>query len=229
MQSPSAPAAQSDDSVAILGEAWYQASIPLPFGGFKPIPVKPWKLAFPARWTYSAMLRPERGGRRRDPNNSSIPVFVRNPSSMPGRVAVERQWIPAGIRAATVNTSEKSQPGACPGRLRRRGGGANYQRSKAAPLVIAQADGKSCLAWPEAIAFMPGIRTKAADLAGNPGRHTGIGFSLDQRVGDGVGLFARYGKLVSGESPFDQGLAARAAFNAATGAGGDTWAWRAVG
>ncbi|HZX30588.1 MAG TPA: carbohydrate porin, partial [Rhodocyclaceae bacterium] len=31
-----ASGANPDDSVAILGQAWYQASIPLPFGGFKP-------------------------------------------------------------------------------------------------------------------------------------------------------------------------------------------------
>jgi len=31
-----ASGANPDDSVAILGQAWYQASIPLPYGGFKP-------------------------------------------------------------------------------------------------------------------------------------------------------------------------------------------------
>ena len=52
-------------------------------------------------------------------------------------------------------------------------------------------------------------RSKAAsDLdSSTSAKHTGIGFSVDQQVGDGVKLFGRYGQLVSGELPFKQALA----------------------
>ena len=54
------------------------------------------------------------------------------------------------------------------------------------------------------------------------GRHTGIGLSIDQRVGDGVNLFARYGNLVKGELPFNQALSIGGEISGAYwGRGGD--------
>jgi high affinity Mn2+ porin len=41
-----ASGANPDDSVAILGQAWYQAAIPLPFGGFKPYSREKLELTF---------------------------------------------------------------------------------------------------------------------------------------------------------------------------------------
>ena len=39
-------------------------------------------------------------------------------------------------------------------------------------------------------------------------KHTGVGASIDQRIGDGIRLFARYGKLIKGELPFNQSITA---------------------
>ncbi|PKO40300.1 MAG: carbohydrate porin, partial [Betaproteobacteria bacterium HGW-Betaproteobacteria-4] len=41
-----ASGANADDSVAILGQAWYQAAIPLPFGGFQPYSREKLELTF---------------------------------------------------------------------------------------------------------------------------------------------------------------------------------------
>lgn len=214
-----------DDSVAILGEAWYQASIPLPFGGFKPHSREALELTFGKMDIFGFFDQNAVAGDESKQFLNS--VFVHNPLlDAGGEVAVDANGFQPGFVAAYVNTSEKSQPWRLSlGVFGAGERGANYQRSLAAPLVIAQAERQVRLFGGQAGSYRlyAWNRTKAADLAGNRERHTGIGFSLDQQVGDGVGLFARYGKLVSGESPFDQGLALGAAFNGSYwGRGGDT-------
>jgi carbohydrate-selective porin OprB len=93
--------------------------------------------------------------------------------------------------------------------------GANYQRSLSKPLVMVQAEKQLKLfggltgnyrayAW---------NRSQGTDFDGSVTRHTGVGVSVDQRVGDGVTVFGRYGKLVSGELPFNQAVTAGAELN----------------
>lgn len=57
-------------------------------------------------------------------------------------------------------------------------------------------------------------RSKASELDGTTeAKHTGFGISVDQRVGDGVNVFGRYGKLLKGQLAFDQALTVGAEFN----------------
>ena len=60
--------------------------------------------------------------------------------------------------------------------------------------------------------------------------HTGVGFSVDQRVGDGITLFGRYGKLTKGQLPFDQALRPAPRSTVRTGVAAATRsAWAAPG
>ena len=59
-------------------------------------------------------------------------------------------------------------------------------------------------------------------------KHTGIGASIDQRVGDGIKLFARYGKLIKGELPLIPGTGYRCRNQSGNywGRGSDShWHW----
>ncbi|MGE5623272.1 MAG: carbohydrate porin, partial [Bacillota bacterium] len=96
--------------------------------------------------------------------------------------------------------------------------GSNYQHSLAAPLVLLQAETEQRMlgglagtyrvyAWnnPRASHFDAGV-TEAE-------RHSGWGISADQRVGDGITLFGRYGQQLQGHARFDRALTLGAEFN----------------
>ncbi len=208
-----------DDSVAILGEAWYQAAIPLPFGGFKPHSRETLELTFGKMDIFGFFDQNAVAGDESGQFLNS--VFVHNPLlDAGGEVAVDANGFQPGFVAAYVNGSDKSQPWRLSlGVFGAGERGASYQRSLASPLLIAQAERQ--------LRFFGGLaghyrlyawhRSKADDLSGAQERHRGVGASVDQQVGDGVSLFARYGKLIKGELPFDQALSLGAAFN------GDYW------
>lgn len=215
-----------DDSVAILAEAWYQASIPLPFGGFKPHSREKLELTFGKMDIFGFFdQNTAAGDESRQFLNS---VFVHNPLlDAGGEVAVDANGFQPGFIAAYVNDTNKAEPwkvslgffGA--GEL-----GASYQKSFDSPLAMLQAEKRLRL-----FGGLPGnYRAYAWHRSDVPewdgtrsATHTGVGFSVDQRVGDGITLFGRYGKLTKGQLPFDQALSAGAEINGSYwGRGGDT-------
>jgi high affinity Mn2+ porin len=201
----------ADDSVAILGQAWYQAAIPLPFGGFQPYSRETLELTFGKMDIFGFFDQNEAAGDESIQFLNS--VFVHNPLlDAGGEVAVDANGFQPGFVASYLNYTDGAEPWRLSlGVFGAGDRGANYQKSLVAPLVIAQAEKQvkmfgglsgnyRAYAW---------TRSKAAsDLdSSTSARHAGIGFSVDQQVGDGVKLFGRYGQLVSGELPFKQALA----------------------
>lgn len=214
-----------DDSVAILAQAWYQASIPLPYGGFKPRSREKLELTFGKIDIFGFFDQNEAAGDESIQFLNS--VFVHNPLlDAGGEVAVDANGFQPGFIAAYVNETNKAEPWRLSlGVFGAGERGASYQRSLSAPLVIAQAEKQLKLfgglsgnyrayAW---------HRNGVTQLDGvSKDSHTGFGLSVDQRVGDGMNLFARYGKLIKGQLPFDQALTAGAEINGAYwGRGGD--------
>ena len=55
-------------------------------------------------------------------------------------------------------------------------------------------------------------RGQGVDFDGTLTKHTGVGASFDQRIGDGIMVFGRYGKMVKGELPFNQAITVGAEF-----------------
>ena len=221
-----ASGANPDDSVLILGEAWYQAAIPLPFGGFRPDSRETLELTFGKMDIFGFFdQNTAAGDESRQFLNS---VFVHNPLlDAGGEVAVDANGFQPGFIAAYVNDTNKAEPwkvslgffGA--GEL-----GASYQKSFDSPLAMLQAEKRLRL-----FGGLPGnYRAYAWHRSDVPewdgtrsATHTGVGFSVDQRVGDGITLFGRYGKLTKGQLPFDQALSAGAEINGSYwGRGGDT-------
>ena len=219
-----ASGANPDDSVVILGQAYYQAAIPIPFGGFKPYSRETLEVTFGKMDIFSFFdQNTAAGDETRQFLNS---VFVHNPLLDAGReVGVDANGFQPGFIAAYVNKTDKTQPWRLSlGVFGTGDRGANYQTSLSQPLVMAQAETQLKLfgglngnyrvyAW---------NRSSAEDFDGNKTRHTGFGVSVDQRVGDGVNLFGRYGNLIKGELPFNQAIAVGMEFNGSYwGRGGD--------
>jgi hypothetical protein len=204
-----ASGANPDDSVAILGQAWYQAAIPLPFGGFKPYSREKLELTFGKMDIFGFFDQNTGAGDEGKQFLNS--VFVHNPLlDAGGEVGVDANGFQPGFVAAYVNASNKAEPWRLSLGIFGAGDkGSNYQKSLSAPLAMFQAEKQLRLFGGLVGNYRAYVwtRSQVTELDGSStGRHTGIGVSVDQRVGDAVNLFARYGHLVKGELPFQQAL-----------------------
>ncbi|MFZ2266732.1 MAG: carbohydrate porin [Azonexus sp.] len=201
-----------DDSVTILGQAWYQAAIPLPFLGFKPYSRETLELTFGKMDIFGFFDQNAAAGDESKQFLNS--VFVHNPLlDAAGEVGVDANGFQPGFVASYLNYTDKTQPWRLSIGLFGAGErGANYQRSLSSPLLMVQAEKELKLfgglsghyrlyAW---------NRNDVVDFDQVQRKHTGVGASIDQRIGDGVRVFARYGKLIEGELPFNQAATAGA-------------------
>lgn len=211
-----ASGASPDDSVTILGQAWYQAAIPLPFLGFKPYSRETLELTFGKMDIFGFFDQNAAAGDESKQFLNS--VFVHNPMlDAAGEVGVDANGFQPGFVASYLNYVDKTQPWRLSIGLFGAGDkGANYQRSLSSPLLMLQAE--------KQLKLFGGLtgnyriygwnRKEGVDFDGvTTSKHTGIGASVDQRIGDGVRVFARYGKLVNGELPFNQAATAGAEFS----------------
>lgn len=200
-----------DDAVANLSQAWYQAVIPLPFGGYKPRSKEHLEFNFGKMDPFIFFdQNAVAGDETRQFLNS---VFVHNPLLDAGRdIGVDANGFAPGVRLSYYNGASKPQSWRLSlGAFGAGAQGANYQRSLATPLLLAQAETELRLfgglagnyrlyAWRNAQAnhFDSAVTT--------PERHSGWGVSVDQRVDDGVTLFGRYGRQMQGHVAFDRAL-----------------------
>ncbi len=205
-----------DDSVAVLAQAWYQADIPLPFGGFAPRSKEMLEVTFGKMDPFVFFdQNAAAGDETRQFMNAA---FVHNPLlDAGGDIGVDANGFTPGFRLSYYNMTSKPQNWRVSlGVFGAGERGANYQRTLAQPMVMLQAETEQRLfgglagnyriyAWrnPQALHFDESTTE----------RHTGWGISADQRVGDGVTLFGRYGHQVSGNVKFDRALTLGAEFN----------------
>lgn len=205
----------ADDSVAILGEAWYQATIPLPFGGYKPHSRENMELTFGKMDIFGFFdQNAVAGDESRQYLNS---VFVHNPLlDAGGQVGVDANGFQPGFVIAYNNESNKPQTWRLSlGVFGTGDRGANYQRSLTSPLVMAQAETK--------LKFFGGLtgnyrlyawhQSRGNQLDGTISDQSGWGVSADQKLGDGISLFGRYGSLTKGKVNFDRALTLGSEFN----------------
>lgn len=205
------PSLRPDDSVAVLAEAWYQADIPLPFGGFKPQSKETLEVTFGKMDPFAFF---DQNTVASDEARQFLNViFVHNPLlDAGGDIGVDANGFTPGFRVSYANAAQKPESRRVSMGLFGAGErGSNYQRSLSAPLVMLQAETEQRMfgglagnyriyAWnnPRAIHFDASFT--------EPERHTGWGISADQRIGDGVTLFGRYGHQVQGNVRFDRAL-----------------------
>ncbi|MDD5328481.1 MAG: carbohydrate porin [Sulfuricella sp.] len=217
-----ASGAPPDDSTAILGQAWYQAAIPLPSGGYKPQSHETLELTFGKMDIFGFFDQNAAAGDESVQFLNS--AFVHNPLlDAGGQVGVDANGFQPGFVASYYNYADKPQTWRLSLGVFGTGQGANYQRFFSSPLVMAQAetslkfDGLTgnyrAYAWHQG---------QGAELGGTLAAQRGWGVSADQRVGDGVTLFGRYGQMTKGSVPFDRTLTLGAELNGSYwGRGGD--------
>ncbi len=201
-----ASGASPDDSVTILGQAWYQAAIPLPFLGFKPYSRETLELTFGKMDIFGFF--DQNAGAGDESRQFLNSVFVHNPLLDAGReVGVDANGFQPGFVASYLNYFDRLQPWRLSVGVFGAGErGANYQRSLSSPLLMVQAEKQLKLfgGLSGTYRLYGWNRSEGIDFDGSVHRHRGFGVSADQRLGDGVRLFARYGRLVHGELPFNQ-------------------------
>ncbi|HJV83475.1 carbohydrate porin [Noviherbaspirillum sp.] len=200
-----------DDAVALLAEAWYQANIPLPFGGFKPQSKETLEVTFGKMDPFGFFDQNAAAGD--EARQFMNLVFVHNPLlDAGGDIGVDANGFTPGLRLSYVNATQKPQTWRVSMAVFGAGDkGSNYQRSLASPLVMLQAETEQRLfgglpgnyrvyAWnnPRASHFDVNVTDTE--------RHSGWGISADQRVGDGFTLFGRYGHQMRGNVSFDRAL-----------------------
>ncbi|MBI1891444.1 MAG: carbohydrate porin [Burkholderiales bacterium] len=196
-----------DDSFGILAQAWYQLSIPLPRGGFKPHSKQRLELNFGKMdpfvfFDQNAIADDES---TRFLNNA----FVHNPLlDSGGDVGADAYGFAPGVRMAYVSEIQKRETWGASLGVFGAGRGANFSGSFGQPFVIAQLETSRKL-W----SGLPGNyrayvwrNAQGGDYDGGASVHAGLGFSIDQKIGDHTTAFARYGHQFSGMVRFDRAL-----------------------
>ncbi len=197
-----------DDSVAVLGQAWYQATIPLPFGGYKPRSREKLEINFGKMDPF--VFFDQNAAANDETRQFLNTVFVHNPLlDAGGDIGVDANGFSPGFRVSYYNETQKPETwrlsmgvfGAGPN-------GSTYTRSFSSPMVIFQAETQR--------KFFGGLtgnyrayywrNGQALSFGGQVEKHSGLGLSLDQRVGDAVTLFGRYGQQITGNVRFDKAL-----------------------
>ena len=197
----------ADDSFGILAQAWYQLTVPLPRGGVKANAREHVHLTFgkidPFVFFDQNSIADDESVRFM--NNA----FVHNPLlDSGGDVGADAYGFAPGAIAQYRNEQEKGSEWGMSLGVFGSGPGANFTGTPLAkPFIIAQAD------MAARINYLPGnyraylwTNGRGADYDGNEDRHTGIGFSIDQKVDDYLTLFARYGHQIKGKVRFDRAL-----------------------
>jgi high affinity Mn2+ porin len=207
-----------DDAVALLAQAWYQADIPLPFGGYKPQSKQTLQLNFGKMDPFVFFdQNAAAGDETRQFMNA---VFVHNPLlDAGGDIGVDANGFTPGLRLSYANVTSKPETWRFSMGVFGAGkSGANYERTLSKPMVMVQAETEQRLfgglagnyriyAWRNAQASHFDANIVA------PERHNGWGLSADQRLGDGITLFGRYGQQMQGHVRFDRALTLGAEVN----------------
>ncbi|NDY91572.1 carbohydrate porin [Ideonella livida] len=207
---PFETAGGSEETYAIVAQAWLQASWPLAGSGLNDqapsrVELTAGKLDLFGFFDQNAVAGDEGA---QFLNN----VFVHNPLlDSGGDIGADAYGLAPGVRLAWVDEGEDSgwRLGLSAG-VFASGAGASFNGGLGRPLVIVQAEAspKQINGEPRGsyrlYAWTNGHTTNLAGDAEQ--RHSGWGLSLDQRVGRDWNLFARWGARTEGEGSFDRAL-----------------------
>lgn len=206
-----------DDSFAILAQAWYQLTVPLPRDGVKAnsrehLHITAGKIDSFVFFDQNAIADDES---MRFLNNA----FVHNPLlDSGGDIGADKYGFAPGAILQYANEHNKDRAWGLSIGAFGSGPGANFSGSLGKPYIIAQAD----TTW--RFNYLPGnyriyawTNGRGLGYDGLERRHTGLGLSLDQKVTDEITLFTRYGHQVAGKVRFDR------AFTIGTEIAGSGW------
>lgn len=199
--------AGSDDTYAVLAQAYYRLDVPLDNGRFNDqkgtrIEFNLGKMDFFGQFDQNAVAGDEAA---QFLNN----VFVHNPLlDSGGDIGADNFGFAPGLRLGYFNEGESLGWGLSFGAFAA-GEGARYNGSLGRPLYITQFE-----LYPKQINGEPRgtyrvyawTNGRTTDFDGNEQRHSGYGISVDQKLGREWNLFGRWGQRTSGSGPFDRAL-----------------------
>lgn len=210
--------ANPDDSFGILAQAWYQLNVPLPVGGYKPHSRESMRFTF---GKIDPFVFFDQNVAADDESTKFLNnAFVHNPLlDSGGDVGADQYGFSPGFIAGYVNERSKPESWGASVGVFGSGPGANFSGSQSRPFVIGQletsrrffgglAGNYRLYAW---------TNGRATNFDGAQARRSGWGASADQRVGDAITLFGRYGHELAGRVRFDRALTLGAEF------GGSYW------
>jgi len=217
-------AASPGDAYAIVAQAWYQLTVPLRIGSFKPqshdrVEITGGKMDPFAFFDQNAAADDET---MRFMNNA----FVHNPLlDSGGDIGVDAYGFTPGVRIAYVNEMDKPDTWGASLGVFGSGPGAHFTGSLGDPFIIAQLETTRRFFAGQAGTYRVYAwrNGRAADFADTTERHSGWGLSADQHVGGAVTLFTRLGGELRGSVRFDRALTIGAEF------GADGWSRAADG
>lgn len=214
-------AEQADTSAVMLAQAWYQADIPLPVGGFKPRSRETLTINFGKMDPFAFF---DQNAAANDETRQFLASqFVHNAlldNPLAANVGADAYGFTPGVRVSYLNEKEKPESWRLSLGVFGAGQGASFSKSFTSPFVIVQAEQKKRFFTGQEGNYRIYLwrNGQAPTYAVNEALpHRGIGVNFDQRVGDAVTLFGRFGKGWGERLPFDQTLSLGAEF------GGGYW------
>jgi hypothetical protein len=200
-------AAGSDQTYAVVAQAYYQLGWALDGGRFNELPGNRFELSVGKMDLFGFFDQNAAAGDEGAQflNN----VFVHNPMlDSGGDIGADAYGFAPGLRAAYFNVGEQFGWGASLG-VFASGAGAAFGGGLGRPLVIAQIETSPLQLNGEArgnYRLYAWTNGHTLDLQDKEQRHSGFGLSLDQRLGRDWNLFGRYGRRTSGDGGFDSAL-----------------------
>lgn len=199
---------------AVLAQAWYQLNVPLPLGGFKDTSREHLEATFGKMDPYGFF----------DGNDASDDEtaqylnlnFVHNPLLDAGGGAVfDAYGFTPGMRLAYVNETDAPLTWGVSYGLFATGGGSTFVDSFEKPLHILQLERtRKLFGGLDGHYRLYGWHTGQGTVHdGSFEKQSGLGVSVDQRVGDGVTLWGRYGHSLKGDPMYGRAVTLGANFS----------------
>ncbi len=194
-------------SAVMLAEAYYQANIPLPIGGVKPLSRETLTVNFGKMDPFAFF---DQNAAANDETRQFLAsVFVHNAlldNPLAANVGADGYGFSPGLRVSYFN--QRSKPDTYRLSLGVFGSGksADFSESFKGPFVILQAETSQRYFGLTGNYRIYAWRNGQAPtfVGGETAAHNGVGVNVDQRVGDGLTLFGRLGTARGERLPFDR-------------------------
>ncbi|MBI2752419.1 MAG: carbohydrate porin [Betaproteobacteria bacterium] len=215
-----------ETSAVLLAQAWYQADIPLPVGGFKPHSRE--KLTVNLGKMDPFAFFDQNAAGNDETRQFLASTFVHNAlldNPLAANVGADGFGFSPGVRVSYLNEHAKPERYRLSLGVFGAGESTSFNAPFRSPFVIAQAETEQRL-----FAGLVGNyrvllwRNGQAPtfVRGETRPHAGIGLNFDQRLHDGIVAFGRFGVARGNRLPFDRTLSAGAEFSGSYwGRGGD--------
>jgi high affinity Mn2+ porin len=196
-----------DAVFAILAQAWYQLDVPLSRGGVAPRSAQ--RLSFTAGKIDPFLFFDQNAAADDESLRFTNNAFVHNPLlDSGGDAGVDAYGFTPGLRVAWAHDTAAARNWGVSFAALGSGPAAEFAGPPDRPFVIGQIEASTPL-----IGHLPGSyrlyawrNGYAEDFDGTLAAHSGWGMSADQRVGEALTLFGRYGDRLGGNGAIDRAL-----------------------